>query len=80
MIAEYLQAALRHAVYEQIEDGTYFGYIAELPGSWAHAATLEECVAEMRTEAEEWLLFAIAMRDDLPKIDGYTLIYPRPTA
>lgn len=80
MFAEYLQAAPRHAHHELIEDGAYFGAIDELPGSWVNAPTLEECQQKMAVEAEEWLLFAIAMGDDLPEIDGHTLIYPRPTA
>ncbi len=74
MFAEYLQAAMSHAVYEQIEDGTYFGHIDELPGSWANAATLEECIQEMRSVAEGWILLAIADHEKLPEIDGHKLI------
>lgn len=73
MFAEYLNAAMRHARYEQIEDGTYFGAIDELPGSWANAPTLEECQRAMAAEAEDWILFAIARHQDLPVIDGHTL-------
>ena len=41
MFAEYLRAAMDHAVYEQIEDGTYFGSIPEFQGVWSNAATRE---------------------------------------
>ena len=74
MFAEYLGAAMLHAVYAQIEDGSYVGYIDELPGSLAHAPTLEECKAEMRLVAEGWILLAIADHDELPAFDGHKLI------
>ena len=74
MFAEYLAAAMRHAHYERIEDGTYFGAIDELPGSWANAPTLDECQREMEAEAEDWILFAIAQHQDLPVIDGHKLM------
>jgi predicted RNase H-like HicB family nuclease len=74
MFAEYLAAALQHAHYELIEDGTYFGAIDELPGSWANASTLEECQQKMAVEAEEWILFAIVRHQDLPVIDGHKLV------
>ncbi len=74
MFAEYLRAALRHAKYEQLGDGAYFGSIDELPGSWAHGSTLEECQRDMEAEAEDWILFAIARHQDLPEIDGHKLL------
>lgn len=74
MFTEYLDAAMRHAVYVQIEDGAYFGEIKELPGSWANAKTLEECVQEMRSVAEGWILLAMADHEDLPEIDGQRIV------
>lgn len=75
MFAEYLAAAMRHAHYEFIaEDNMYFGAIDELPGSWVGAPTLEECQQKMAVEAEEWILLAIADHDELPEIDGHTLV------
>ena len=74
MFAEYLDAAMRHAKYELIEDGTYFGSIDELPGSWANAKTLDECQKEMRSVAEGWILLAIADHEELPEFDGHKLV------
>ena len=51
MFADSLAAALRHAHYELIEDGTYFGAIDAFPGSWSNGPTLEECQKDM--EADE---------------------------
>ena len=74
MFADYLDAAMRHAHYEFIEeDGMYFGAIDELPGSWAGAPMLDACVQEMRSVAEDWMLLALADHEALPEIDGQTL-------
>ena len=44
MFAEYLQAAMRRAVYEQLEDDkSYFGSIPGFQGVWGNAPTLEAC-------------------------------------
>ena len=75
MFAEYLQAAMRHAVYERIEDGTYFGSIPGFQGVWSDAATLEEAQAELAEVLEEWILFRISRQLDLPEVDGHTLAY-----
>ena len=74
MFTEYVDAVMRHAHDELIADGTYFGAIDELPGSWANAPTLDACVREMRSVAEDWILFAIADHEALPEIDGRRLI------
>ena len=74
MFADYVDAVMRHAHYELIADGAYFGAIDELPGSWANAPTLDECVREMRSVAEDWILLAIADHEALPEIDGHTLV------
>jgi predicted RNase H-like HicB family nuclease len=74
MFAQYLDAVMRHAHYELIEGGTYFGAIDELPGSWANAPKLDGCVQEMRSVAEGWILLAIADHAALPAIDGHKLV------
>ena len=43
MLTSYIQAAMDRATYERLDDGTYYGEIAECPGVWADGATLEEC-------------------------------------
>ncbi len=74
MFVDCLDAVMRHAHYEFIEeDGAHFGAIDELPGSWANAPTLDEGIHEMRSVAEDWILLAIADQEALPVIDGHTL-------
>lgn len=35
MLTEYLEKAMRHAVYEDMKDGEFFGRIRELKDPWA---------------------------------------------
>jgi len=73
MFAEYLQAAMNHAVYEQIEDGTYFGEIPGFQGVWSNAATLEGARQELAEVLEEWILMGIADHAELPVVGGFAL-------
>lgn len=77
MFAEYLKAAMRHAVIEQIEDGTYFGTVPGLQGVWANAATPDECATELESVIEGWVILAISRQQDIPEIDGRTVVYPK---
>ncbi len=49
MLTEYIQAAMRRAHYEILEDGTFYGEIPDFQGVYADADTLtdvpirEEC-------------------------------------
>ena len=74
MFAEYLQAAMRHAVYEQIEDGTYFGTVPEFPGAWANGISPEACAQELESVIEGWILLAIADHEEPPEFDGHKLV------
>ncbi|MCK9517611.1 MAG: type II toxin-antitoxin system HicB family antitoxin [Dehalococcoidia bacterium] len=74
MFAEYLKAAMRHAKYELLEDGSEFwGEIPGFQGVWATGDTLEACRDELEEVLEEWVLFRIAHHVDLPEVDGLSL-------
>lgn len=77
MFAEYLQAAMRHAVYEQFEDGTYIGSIPGFRGVIANEATLEATRTELLDVLEDWLLYRIAEKLEIPEVDGHKLGYPK---
>lgn len=77
MLTKYIQAAMRRAKYEIIEDdGTYYGYIPELQGVWANADTLEECRDELASALEDWILFGISFHHSIPAIDGIEIKVP----
>ena len=73
MFNEYIEKAMHHAHYEQIEDGTYFGRIPGFKGVWANKSTVQECRAELREVLEGWILLNIADHTPLPRVDGMTL-------
>ena len=73
MLIEYIQHAMRHAAYEIMENGRYYGHIPELPGTWGDGATLEECRDELQSVLEDCLMVAIRFGDPLPTIDGIGL-------
>ena len=77
MFAEYLQAAMKHAVYELFEDGSYFGSIPGFRGVLANEATLEATREELLSVLEDWILFRITEKLELPEVDGHKLIYPK---
>jgi len=74
MFADYIQAAMRHATYETLADGTYYGSIPGFQGVWADAKTLEACREELAEVLEGWILLRIADHLDLPEVDGHKLV------
>jgi predicted RNase H-like HicB family nuclease len=73
MLTSYIQAAMRHAKYEQLEDGTYAGYIPECPGVWTDADTLEDCRNELEEVLEGWIALGLRRGDQFQEIDGIEL-------
>ncbi len=73
MFAEYLRAALGHAVYKQYPDGTFFGSIPGFQGVWASEETLEATQKELESVLEDWILYRIEEHLELPIVDGHSL-------
>jgi predicted RNase H-like HicB family nuclease len=76
MLTAYLDAAMRHAHYELLDDQPdtpYYGSIADLQGLLAVGATLEECRDELRAALEVWVLTGVHHGDPLPVIDQIDL-------
>ena len=73
MLSEYIQAAMRQAHYELMENKRFFGSIAPCKGAWGEGATLEECREELRGALECWIMVGLRHSDTLPVIDGIDL-------
>ena len=73
MLTEYIESALRHAHYELMENGRFFGSIPPCRGTWAEGTTLEECREELKGALECWILVGLRHGDTLPVIDGIDL-------
>ena len=70
MLSRYLAAAMSHATYELLDDGTFYGEVPPLAGVYANANTLEACREELAEVLEGWVLLGVSMRHPIPPIDG----------
>ena len=70
MFAEYIQAGLRHAKYEILEEGTYMSTVEGLQGVIAIGDTIEECRQDLIEVIEGWIALRLRMGDTIPSIDG----------
>ena len=78
MITEYINAAMKNAHYEIIEDEEpYYGEIPKLKGVWATGKTLEECRDNLSENLEGWILVRNSKGMDIPEINGYKVTTPR---
>jgi predicted RNase H-like HicB family nuclease len=74
MLLEYIDAAMRYAKYEILqEDGSFYGEISECNGVYANADNLEDCRKELMEVLEDWILLRIYKNLSLPIIDGLEL-------
>ena len=77
MLIEYIQAAMTHAEFEQMEDGRYFGTIPPCQGVWADGDTVDATRETLREVLEDWILVKARFGDEMPVIDGLD-INPQP--
>jgi predicted RNase H-like HicB family nuclease len=73
MFAEYTQAALKHAEYVVLEDGTYMATVDSLQGVIAIGDTIEECRQDLIEVIEGWVALRLRMGDTIPPVDGITI-------
>ena len=73
MLTEYIEAAMRHAKYEILEDNTYYGEIPECNGVLANQDTLEDCRDDLRGALEGWILLHLQDGAELPVIEGINI-------
>jgi len=60
MIRQHVDATLRGARYEKLDDGTFYGEVPKLRGVLATAPNLEACRNQIAEVVEEWVLMRIA--------------------
>ena len=73
MLTDYIRHAMRHAHYELMENGRYFGSIPECRGAWGEGGTLEESREELSEALQAWIIAGLRHGDTLPVIDGIDL-------
>ena len=73
ILTDYVSHALAKAVFEKLDDGTYYGRIPICAGVVAFGKTLVKCEAELRSTLEDWILVGLKLGHPLPIIDGIDL-------
>ena len=73
MLTEYIQAAMRRARYEILEDDTFYGEIPGFQGVYANAETIEDCREQLREVLEGWIVLGLRLGHPLPVADGISL-------
>ena len=66
MLTAYIQSAMRHAKYEILSDGTYYGEIPGFQGVYADSNSLEECREQLQEVLEGWILLGLRLGHILP--------------
>ena len=65
MLTRYIQAAMRNAQYEMLDDKTFYGSIRGFEAVWANESTLEACRQELQDVLEVWILLGVSLNHDL---------------
>jgi predicted RNase H-like HicB family nuclease len=76
MLSAYIQAAMRRAKYEILDDqpdSPFYGEIPELRGVWANAPTLEACREDLQDALEGWIWLGLRLGHDIPVLDNIDL-------
>ena len=66
MLTDYINKAMRDAVFDKLEDGNFSGKIPPCPGVVAFGETLYQCQKELKSSLEGWLIVKIRHGDKLP--------------
>lgn len=66
LLTDYIHAAMRHARYEKLSDGTYYGEIPGFQGVYANEPTLEACRDTLQEVLEGWIILGLRMGHTLP--------------
>ena len=61
ILSDYVEGAVSQAIYDKLEDGTFFGKIPVCQGVVAFCASLRECQNELRSTLEDWILLGLKL-------------------
>ncbi|MBI3736520.1 type II toxin-antitoxin system HicB family antitoxin [Candidatus Sumerlaeota bacterium] len=73
ILSDYVSAAIRASVYEELEDGSFGGRIPPCIGVIAFGDSLKECEENLRSTLEDWILLGLKLGHSLPVIEGIDL-------
>ncbi|MEA2552610.1 MAG: hypothetical protein QOJ65_786 [Fimbriimonadaceae bacterium] len=70
MLTAYIDAAMGSAVYEPLEDGTWYAQIPGLQGVLGNGNSEEACMMQLQEVLEGWLLLGVALRHEIPAVNA----------
>jgi len=73
MLTQFIQAAMRRATYELLQDRSFYGEIPGLAGVYANASTLESCRDQLQEVLEGWIVVGLRLGHAMPVVDGIRL-------
>jgi predicted RNase H-like HicB family nuclease len=74
---QYMEAAMKRAQVEQMEDGEWYASIPGLAGLWAVGASAQEARAQLHDALDGWIYVnATVGKNRLPDIGGVSLHTP----
>jgi len=68
MFSEYIQAALKLAEYDTLEDGSYVATVEGLQGVIAIGDNIEECRRDLIEVIEGWIVLRLKLGDCIPPL------------
>ncbi|MEO9125406.1 MAG: type II toxin-antitoxin system HicB family antitoxin [Microcoleus sp.] len=71
MLTKYIATAMQKAIYELLEDGTFYGEIRQ--GVWGNAGTPEACREDLQDALEGWMILGLRLTHTLPILNGIDL-------
>ena len=73
MFSEYIQAALKLAEYDTLEDGSYVATVEGLQGVIGIGDSVEECRRDLIEVIEGWIVLRLKLGDSIPPIQGISI-------
>lgn len=74
MLTDYINAAIKRATYEDLQEEGWYGHIEGFTGLWANGRSRDEAEQELRSALEDWILFGLVNGYPVPPIDGIDLM------
>ena len=69
MLTNYIHHVMRHAHFELMENGQFYGSIPGFQGVWSEGTTLEACRDELIEVLEGWMIVRLRCGEDVPVMD-----------
>jgi len=73
MFSEYIQAALKLAEYDTLEDGSYVATVEGLRGVIAIGDSIEDCRRDLIEVIEGWIALRLRLGDSIPSLHGVSI-------